>query len=236
MSDRRVPARRNSTLPSLITDEMRNDQLPAGNHRFGLQRNVISRNTAVVEYDTAYKLARVRQADAQVANIDARIRLARKYAEVVDLHNLLAEEQRQREHARDLAETHRVGDKLKASHDLRMALLQHELDSAKVREQIVRADRNLEAARRVADVQIDSWYQQAAAARNESEAVRQDTDADLRGTQPTIAPDALKAAAADELGRALATIDNEIELARQRGNAGAVLALQNIKARLRSAA
>jgi hypothetical protein len=215
---------------------MHGDRLPAGNHWFGLERNVIARNTAVVDNDTAYKLARVRQADAQVANIDARIRLARKYAEVLDLQNLLAEDQRQREHARDLAETRRVGEKLAASQSMRMTVLQHELDSAKAREQIVRAERNLEAARRVADVQVDQWYQQAAASRNEATATRQDTDADLRRTQATASPDALKAAADDELARALATIDNEIELARQRGNAAAVLALQNIKARLKSAA
>ena len=84
-------------------------------------------------------------------------------------------------------------------------------------------------------MQIDAWYQAAAAKRNESEATRQDTDHDLHNTQPPASLDALKDAAKQQLAADLASVEHQIELERERGNAAAVMALSNFRARLKAA-
>lgn len=237
MSDeRKVPARQSSGYP-VLRDVATGNHLQSGeDFWFGSRAGILERRKRVSDNATALMQSQARQADAYTGLIDARMRVARKFGELADLPNLLAEEQREREHARGLSETRRASEIMRTAHDLRLMLAQQDLEYARTQEQIVRARRNLEAAERVKDAEIDAWYQQATSRRNEAEATRQDTDADLRRTAASPAPDSLKAAAADELARAIATIDNEIELARQRGNAAGVLALQNIKARLNSAA
>jgi len=214
---------------------MSSDMTPAGNHQLGFQRGVLTRNTAVVEASTAYNLARARQADSAVSVLDSRIRLARKYAEVLDVHNLINEDQREREHGRVLSEHRRVLQNVNAVHALQIAMAQHDAELAQLRERGVRAHRNWEAADRLKDAEIDSWYAQAAARRNESEATRQDTHSDLHRTQATASPDALKAAAEQQLAATLDALEHQIELERGRGNAQAVMTLTNLRARLKAA-
>jgi hypothetical protein len=235
MSDKKVPARQSPALPSVFNDIFGADNLPAGRHTWGFQRDVIANNQRVVDNSTAYNLARARQSDSLAALLDARIRLGLKYAEVVDLPNVLAEAQRQREHARVLAEQRRALELVKVVHELHLTVARHETDLAKQREQGVRAERNLEAARRVAPAQIDEWYQAAAARRNEAEAVRQDSDVDLKRTQPATSADAIKSAIEQEMAKVVAITEHEIELAKQRGNPAAALALQNFLARVKAA-
>ena len=236
MADPKVPARQTASLPSIISEVMSSEHLPAGNAWFGPQAGVLARRQGVVDNSISYNLARARQADSMGSLIDSRIRLARKYAEVLDLPHLIAEDQRQREHARGLAENRRVLENVNAVHDLHLAVARHDLEIAKIRELGVRAQRNLEAAQRVKDVEIDSWYAAAAARRNESEAVRQDSDTDLRrGTQSSANPDALKAAAEQQLATILDALEHQIELERGRGNAQAVMTLTNLRARLKAA-
>lgn len=162
MADPKVPARRGSSLPSILSEVMSSEHLPAGNAWFGPQAGVIARKQGVVDNSTSYNLARARQTDSLGSLIDSRMRLARKYSEVVDLPNVLHEDQRQREHARALSEHRRVLENVNAVHELHRAVAQHDLEIARIREQGVRAHRNLEAAQRVKDAEIDSWYAQAA--------------------------------------------------------------------------
>jgi hypothetical protein len=236
MADPKVPARRAPVLPSVIQDVTTSDLLPKGNHWLGFEADVLERNTRVVDNSTGYLLARAKQSDAYIGLLRARMRIAHAYAEVLDLPNAIADAQREREHARAHAEHRRTLDTVNAVHELALQIAKNEAELAKAREQAVRNQRNREAAERVKDAEIDQWYSEATARRNEAEAVRQDSAADLqRGTQAAPSPDALKAARAEELAAAIATITNEIELARARGNAAGVLTLQNLLARLRAA-
>jgi hypothetical protein len=234
--DSKVPARHSSTLPSVVRDMTTGDHLPSGREFwFGTQAGVLERRKRVVDNSTALMLSQQQQANAYTGLIDARMRTARKFGELADLPNLLADDQREREHARALSEHRRVLENVNAVHALHVAIAQHDVEIARIREQGVRADRNLEAARRVKDAEIDAWYQQAAARRNESEATRQDTDADLHRTQSTANPDAVKAAMEEQLAQALAAVEHQIELERERGNLAGVMALSNVRARLRAA-
>jgi hypothetical protein len=234
MTDK-LPARHATELPSVLGDIDIARSLTKGNHSFGFEVNVLAKNTKVVDGSTSYNHARARQSDSLLSLLDAKIRLARKLVELRDLPNLLAEDQREREHARVLAEQRRTLELVKVVHEMHLTLARHETELPKQREQGVRAERNLEAARRVADTLVDTWYQQAAAQRNEAEAVKQDTDHDLKRTQPAVSPDAIKGAVEQELAKTVAIIEHEIELAKQRSNPAAVLALQNFLARLKAA-
>lgn len=203
---------------------------PAGNHWFGLQRNVLARNTLVVDNDTRYLESRRRQADAYGALIDSRIRIAQKIAELVDLPQRLNEEQATREHLRYVAEQKRAFERLQSAYDRRIAVARNEAELARIRETGVRASRNFEAARRVKESEIDRWYAEAVARRNNAEAERQDTAADLQRATGDGRADAVGTAERDA---DLAILDHQIELERQRGNEIAVLTLLNLRARLR---
>ncbi len=234
--DRKLPARHAPSLPSVLKDVTGSNHLRSGEeYWFGPQWYVLEKRKRVVDASTALMRSQAAQGDAYVGLLDARVRTARKFGELGDLANLLAEEQREREHARALGETRRVIETLRAAHDVQLAIAKNNLELARTQEQVVRAQRNLEAARRVADVEIDAWYQAAAAKRNESEATRQDTDHDLHNTQPPASLDALKDAAKQQLAADLAFIEQQIELERERGNAAAVMTLSNLRARLRAA-
>ena len=228
----KLPARRPDLLPSVLREIGTPAERPTGNHWFGFQRNVIARNTRVVDADIAYLEARRRQGDAYVALIDARFRIAQKIAELIDLPNRINDEQRAREHARHLAERKRELERLQAAYERAFAIARNDVELARLHEGGVGASRNLEAAQRVKDVEIDSWYSQAQARRNNSQAERDDTLADLQ--RMTAGP-----AEAHSLGRQrssdLAVLDHQIELERQRGNEAAVLALLNLRARLQAA-
>lgn len=206
--------------------------LPTGNHWFGFERDVIARNTRVVGNSAAYLETRRRQSDAYAALIDSRIRIAQKIAELADLPQRMNDEQRTREHVRYVAEQKRALERLQAAYDHRIAVARNEAELARIREIGVRASRNFEAARRVKESEIDRWYAEAVARRNNAEAERQDTAADLLRGQP-IGSGASGAPA--ERAIDLAILDHQIELERQRGNEAAVLVLLNLRARLQAA-
>jgi hypothetical protein len=234
--ERKLPARHSPTLPSVVRDVTASDHLPSGSHfSFGTQAWILERRKRLVDRSTELMLSQASQSAAYAGLLDARIRVAEKFGEVADLSSVLAEQQREREHRRTLSENRRVVESLKAAHDVRLAIAQQDLELARTQEHIVRAQRNLDAARRVKDIEVDSWYAQAAARRNEAEATRQDSDADLLRTQSTASPDAIKTAIADQLAATLAAVEHQIELERERGNAAGVMALSNVRARLKAA-
>lgn len=232
MADAKLPTRRPS-LPAILREIGMPGDRPVGKHWLGFQRSVIARNTRVVAADVDYLDARRRQADAYLALIEARLRVAQKIAELIDLPNRLHDDQRQREHARHLAEQKRALERLQADYDRRIATARNEAELARVQETGVRASRNFEAARRVKESEIDRWYAEAEARRNNAEADRQDTAADLVRDHPQT-PDAATGRGVQRAAD-LAVLDHQIELERQRGNEAAVLALMNLRARLQGA-
>lgn len=235
MDDPKLPVKRPSPVSALFSDVASpTDNMPAGKAWFGFEADVIARNTHTVDNSTANLCSRRGQSDAFSALLDARMRLGRKYAELADLPNLIAEEQREREHVRGLAENRRVLERLVSGHDIMLAMARNETDLAKQHEKAVRAQRNHEAAIRVKDVEIDEWYAQARARTNNSRADEQDTFADLNRTAPTSA-DSDDAVAAHR-NETLALLIHQVELEKQRGNAAAVLALNNAIARIKAAA
>ena len=235
MDDPKLPVRHSSSVPSLFSDVISpTDNMPAGKAWFGFEADVIGRNTHTVDNSTAYLVSRRGQSDAFSALLDARMRLGRRYAELADLPSVIAEEQREREHVRGLAENRRVLERLVSGHDIMLAMARNETDLAKQHEKTVRAQRNHEAAIRVKDVEIDQWYAEARARTNNSRADEQDTFADLNRTAPSSADS--DDAVATHRNDTLALLYHQIELEKQRGNAAAVLALNNAIARIKAAA
>ena len=166
--------------------------------------------------------------------MDSRVTVAAKLA---DLENVLVEIQRQKDHDRWRAERARESEQLQAAYDLKIMLARKEAELAKAEESVIRAQRNCEAADRVKATEIDVWYAEAQARRNNAHAERDDTAADLNRTAASPSnPDTPKSSAAAELAQLFATLDDQIELEKQRGNQQAVLALQNVRARLKAAA
>jgi hypothetical protein len=236
MADSKVPSPYADPLPSVFGDLGRPGELATGNAWFGREHSVLARRQRAVDASTSHLKAREAQHDQYGRLIDAKMRIMRKIAEVADLPNLIAEEQRQREHARILAEHRRVLDGVNATHDLELALARQNVELTRVREQGVRAQRNLQAAERVSDVEVARWYAEAQARANNAEAERQDTAVDLaRGSQVASAPTVAQGAAAKQRAQDLQTVEHQIELERERGNQAAVLALMNLRARLKAA-
>ena len=229
MAEAKPPAKRGTSLPSVFADVGSAAQLPAGNHWLGFQSSVLKRNGAVVQRSADYLDARRRQSNAYTALIDARMRIARKLAELADLPNVLAEDQRGREHARLVAETSRQSARVEARRAGELAAIRHATELARLQEARVRAERNLEAAQRVKDAQLDEWYAQAQARTNNALAEFQDTRADLAGAGPSPSGDSAQA----EKAALMPLLDQQIELERGRGNEAAVLALLNLKALLK---
>jgi hypothetical protein len=231
MAESKVPARRPGSLPSTFSQIGTPADLPAGNHWLGFQSGVLARNTAVVERSADYLDARRRQSDSYSALIDARMRIARKLAELADLPNVIAEDQRQREHARLIAEDARLAQRVQAVRTGELGKVRHDTELARLQEERVRAERNLEAAQRVKEAEIDRWYAEAQARKNNALVEREDTAADLNRTTSNAGPEAK--AAADPLAHTLALLDHQIEIERQRGNTEAAAALINLRARLK---
>jgi hypothetical protein len=233
MADQKLPARRSSDL-SVLGDLGRPGDLPAGNAWFGFERGVLTRRTGTVDASTGHLLARVRQSDAYSGLIDARMRNARKIAELADLHNLIAEEQQQREHGRWLADRRRDLERVQAIYDHKISTARNDAELDRIKETAVRAARNHEAAQRVKDIEIDKWYSQAQARAFNAAAERQDAAVDLARPPPPD-PSAAGAVARQQREQDIATVEHEIELARQRGNSEAAAALANLLARLKGA-
>jgi hypothetical protein len=233
MADAKLPARRPAPLPSLFSDIGSAAHLPHGNHTLGFQSGVLTRNANVVQRSADYLDARRRQSDAYTALVDARMRIARKLAELTDLPNVIAEDQREREHARLMAEEARFAARMEAMRRAEAATVRHASEITRLHEARVRSERNLEAAQRVKEAEIDRWYAEAQARKNNALAEREDTAADLgRAASP---PPAATTAAQDSLADILAQLDHQIEIERQRGNTEAAAALLNMRARLQGA-
>jgi hypothetical protein len=196
----------------------------------GSRTYVIKKDADFVEAHTRLLIARGKQCDALNELVEKRIALG---AKIADLHNVLAEQQRVRDHERWHAERKRQHDRMQADYDDLLAVTRNETELDRAREVGIRAQRNREAAQRVKQSEIDAWYHAAQARRNNARAEDQDTAADLART-PSEPPSesATKQAAEAQRAHDLATLDNEIELQRQRGNDAAMLALLNLRARL----
>lgn len=233
MADPKVPARIVPQLPSLLSDVMSSDHLPAGNHWFGLERDVIANNQRVVDNSAAYNTSRARQTDSYIELLRARMRAAHVCSEIADLPNALGNAQREREHSRSLAEDRRVLERLAAVHELKMALARHDTELAQQREKAVRADRNRITAETVKDEQIQQWYHEQQARANEARATYQDTAHDLNRAPASDQP---RTADAQDLEQLLATLDDQLAKEKARNNSQAVMALQNLRARIKSAA
>lgn len=231
MADKKSLVPRSSSVPATIRSPAL-PTLPSGPHFLGTATGVARRNAAFVDAHTGHLDARRRQTDAMAGLVDSRITLAAKLA---DLHNVLFELQRERAHHRAVAADRRSGERQQAAFDQELAVARHEAALSRVREQAVRAQRNLEAAQRVAPAEVDAWYAAAQARRNNALAEYQDTAADLSRSAPAGNTDALKEAVAAELAQVLAMLDHQIELEKQRGNADAAATLQNMRARLKAA-
>lgn len=236
MSDFKPPAKRPAAVPSIFDQIGSPANLPAGNHWLGFQSGVLTRNTHVVDKSSGYLDARRRQSDSYTALIDARMRIARKLAELADLHNVLADDQRVREHLRWQAEEARAAAHRQADYDRRFAGARNEAELARLQEIVVRAQRNFEAAQRVKEAEIDRWYAEAQSRSNNAKAEFEDTAADLaRHAQGDATSSVPKDAAAQQKAQDLAVLDHQIDLERGRANEGAVLALLNLKAMLKAA-
>jgi hypothetical protein len=196
----------------------------------GSKTYVTTKDAEFVEADTRLLKARGEQCDALTALVEKRIALG---AKIADLHNVLAELQRVRDHERWQAERKRQHQRLQADYDDQIVLARNEAELDRAREAAVRAQRNREAAERVKQSEIDAWYHAAEARRHNAVAESQDTAADLaRAPSAPEAEPAVKQAADSQRAHDLAVLDNQIELERQRGNEAAVLALFNLRARI----
>src|SRR5207237_1328059 len=143
-----------------------------------------------------------------------------------DMENALIEIQRDKDHQRWASESKRSAEKVQTAYDNRIAVARKEAELAKTQEAVVRAQRNRDAAERVAPAQVDQWYAEAEARRHNAFAERQDAAADLaRGSAAALDPTQQKDAESQQRSADLAVLDHEIELARARGNEGALLAL-----------
>ena len=157
-------------------------------------------------------------------------------ADIADIENAIIEIQRASDHQRYKNESARNAEKTQMAYDHRAAVEKKEAELARAREAHIRAQRNCDAAERVAPAQVDQWYAEAEARRHNAFAERQDAAADLaRGSPVQANPAAAADAAARQRADDLATIEHQIELERERGNAAAVMALTTLRARLRAA-
>lgn len=221
-----LPAERKSSavlVPDLST------QLPSGPHLFGTATEVAKRNTSFVEAHTGHLLARVAQAHALSALVDARTSLA---ARIGELRATIEETQRSLEHQRFIAAHNRQKDQINSTYELQIIAAKNEAELHRAREQVVKADRNRAAALRVRDSQIDQWHAEQEARLNNAQAEFADTREDLARS----APPPSTARVQNDIDELLRVVDSEIEHQKSRGNAAGVLALQNARARFKSAA
>lgn len=231
MSDKKLPVTRPGTAVSRATLGDLPTTLPRTSGAwFGSKTYVITKDADYVEAHARWLKARGDQCDALTALVDKRIALGAKLA---DLHNVLAELQRIRDHDRWQAERKLQHERMQADYDDQIAVTRNEAELDRAREAAIRAQRNREAALRVKDSEVSAWYHAAEARRHNAVAESQDTAADLRRSPVEPAPEsATKQAADTQRALDLAVLDNQIEIERQRGNEAALIALINLRARL----
>jgi hypothetical protein len=197
---------------------------------FGSRTYITKKDAEFVEAHARLLKARADQCEALGTLLDKRTELA---AKIADLHNVLAEHQRVRDHERWQAERKRQQQRRQADYDDLTAVARNEAELDRAREAAVRAQRNREAAERVKQSEIDAWYHAAEARRHNALAERQDTAADLDRAAPPPVPESVSRQAADQQqARDVAVLDSQIELERERGNQAALMALLNLRARL----
>lgn len=230
MAESKLPVRRSDVRSSVLGDIGGPGDLTVSTDWFGFERNALDRKRQVVDNDTALLDSRLRQNDAYIALIDGRMRIASKIAELEDLPNVITDEQQQREHVRFQNEQQRTLERTQSLYDYKCALARNDAELERVKEKALRAARNHEAAQRVKDIEIDKWYSEARSRANNATAEYQDTLTDLARPKPAANADGT----ANHLASALALIDHQIELERQRANQAAVLALLNMRALLQS--
>jgi hypothetical protein len=230
-NDAKLPATRPATGVTRLTLGDMPTTLPSTSGAwFGSRTYVTTKDAEFVEAHTRLLQARGKQCDALNELIEKRIKLSGK---IGDLHNVLAEQQRVRDHDRWEAERRRQYARMQADYDDQITLARNQASLERAREAAIRAQRNREADERVKQSEIDAWYHAAEARRHNAVADSQDAEADLtRAPNEPRSEAASQQAAESQRAHALAVLDNQIELERQRGNEAAVLALLNLKARL----
>jgi len=199
---------------------------------FGTRTSIMRKDADFIREHQRYLDARVKQIKSAHELVDERISIA---AKIADMDNILIEIQRSREHERWQNEQKRNSERIQAAYDNQISVARKEGQLAQAREALTRAQRNCEAAERVAPAQVDQWYAEAEARKNNALAERQDTAADLARGRSSRDGGAPADAAAAQRALDLETVEHQIELERERGNQSAVLALMNLRARLRAA-
>ena len=233
-----VPYGGNNTLPELSRTAL--DCVPVPSHRPAEFFDIFRSPTDIVRRDTDYVVERGHYVDARINEVRKTTTLVQERinaaALIADIENRLIEIQRATDHERYRNESSRNAEKVRMAYDNRIAVEKKEAELIRAREGHIRAQRNCDAAERLAPAQVDEWYAQQEARKSAAFADRQDALADLaRGSNSGVNPAAAADAAARQREHDLAAIEHEIELQRERGNAPAVLALSNLRARLRAA-
>jgi hypothetical protein len=231
MSDKKLLVTRPGTAVSRTTLGDLPTTLPSTSGAwFGSRTYVAKKDAEFVEAHTRLLKARADQCEALDTLVEKRIAFG---AKIADLHNVLAELQRLRDHERWQAERKRQHERMQSDYDDQIALARNEAELDRAREAAVRAQRNREAAERVKQSEIDAWYHAAEARRHNAVAESQDTAADLgRSPVEPMPESAVKQGADTQRALDLAVLDNQIEMERQRGNEAALMALLNLRARL----
>ncbi|MGE3702633.1 MAG: hypothetical protein AB7G08_28285 [Hyphomicrobiaceae bacterium] len=226
-------------LPALSREVM--DCLPhLPAHRRSAFLDLFRSDTRIMQLDADYIFEHRRYLDARINQIQKARTLVKERiavaADIANMENAIIEIQRAKEHERWMNEANRNAVKVEGAYNHKIAVTNKETELARAQERLVRARRNVDAAERLAPGQVDEWYSAQEARKANALAERQDAFADLaQGRAPPVDPRAAADAAARQREEALAVVDNEIELQRSRGNSAAVMALSNLRARLRAA-
>jgi len=226
-------------LPALSREVMEClPHLPA--HRRSAFLDLFRSDTRIMELDTEYVVQHGHYLDARINQIQKTRTLIRERigaaSDIADMENAIIEIQRSKEHERWMNEASRNAAKVEGAYNHKIAVANKETELARAQERLVRARRNVDAAERLAPGQVDEWYAAQEAKKANAFAERQDALADLaQGRVPAVDPKIAADAAARSREEALAVVENELELQRARGNAAAVMALSNLRARLRAA-
>jgi hypothetical protein len=228
--DKKLPVARPTTAVSRTPIGDLPTTLPSSSGAwFGSRTYLTKKDADFIEAHTRLLKARAGQCDALSTLIDKRIELA---AKIADLHNVLEEQQRVRDHERWQADRKREHERMQADYDRLLEVARNKTELDRAREAGIRAQRNREAAERVKQSEIDAWYHAAEARRHNALAESQDTADDLRRSPDQPVPEsAIKQATDTQRAHDLAVLDNQIEIERQRGNEAALMALINLRAR-----
>ena len=162
---------RNKNMP--VPFDARAAQVPAyGPPRSGLGASLtrwqLNANRRALDARAALIRAAEQNYVAQTALATAYLAASKAASEVADLPQILAEEQRGREHRRSLAHHDREREIENALRAGELTRLKHNRALAEAEAKVVLAERNHKAAKTIADVEVERWLASAQAARFEA--------------------------------------------------------------------